>query len=1102
MRYFLKIKYFSLVLLLLANTFLTSFVPIKALENKPIKLIPSGLRPLTDNTKLSYINGSEVKDEVNLRPVPSSSLNPIPKLSPTSSPSVNLRVLPSATLSQSPLSKPSLMSSPSLNLRVLSSATPSQSPLPKISPSLSPVVNLRALPSATPVQSPLPKPSQSPGVKESVNLRALPSLTPLPESSPKNSSSPSPISSPAKSATPYKEDLNSEQSEDEDEEEVAPTPKQEIDETPPNVTINDKQVIFKRVPVFDGLLWLFPLEEIATQIQDEVKVDLSLKEITIVRFRDRSVIKLDVNNGLVTINNNPFKVLAGFDHIILGSEVQLVPASAIAILHGLSLQNDQDKDYIFRSIVSPLAKEQTTVQPKARKGISNTSLDYLNTTTSVNDFRTAKLLSRRLQINSGGHNDLYALTSNLVFRGGTGGPFALFDTGNISYFKTDSPTQFTIGDKTLGNLKSPFLAGVILRGYSGERSGGLKDSKIIYGTGFIPSNVRIQGKSEAFLKYGRAAQVFEWISSPKKQWQFSLGEAVFKDTINNAVLQAKQAGGLVAATATKTGKYLEAQSNLSFGFANDRRYVPDKITDPNAKPTSSLVKSNKNGLAADTLIRLKPKEWFSIFGKGGYYGPKYYSLNSSTYYTDRNELSGGFNFGFQKLSFGGSGTIGHLQLDAKKPDTYKIISGFSNFTPYKKGPTYSLSYNKNLSKVNPDLAFINIFDPITKANKNIRNLDDILVRRTTSVFRAGLIQNWNMTNLNVSYNQIGLDKNSSFTSPQLGNDFTTSFKSLDFNTNRTVNKKLSLINFTQFSDRYKQARLGVRVGPIFKNKLSFQTQIGYFVPKKGDSFPSYNLNLNYDFSKKGSFSLNYDKNKFLSQIFLLMRYNFVGDQQSGVPSVEQILKNGKIRGRVVILDESKPTAPAVGGMAAAQGITLAKGLPKVRIYFGNHTIITDKDGYYEIDGVSPGIHKVSIDFSDIPAYLAAISNESVDVNVERGKVSDYDFILSYYGSAEGKLELIGENLDITKNKEEVSIEGIRIYLEGTDFEGLTNEDGTFVIGDVKPGKYKILVDPDFLPEYLEVVNEPQEIQIRSKQKVENLKLRIKYKERAIQQTEF
>lgn len=1064
MRYFLKIKYFSLVLLLLANTFLTSFVPVQGDVSNSNKIIPRKIKPLSANTKLSYKKGLKNKD-----------VNETKDVSLTKTSSILRQYNPKVEIKKTDLGENTV--NPQADL--------------------------------------LRKYNQS--KKEF-------SSTPLPKDIPKDLPS---VASSQKSPTPSKEEFNSEENKElvkakpfvfmssfapqvQNETSSGYVIEQETDKleklskysqlAPPDVIINDRKVIFKRTPVFNGTIWLFPLEEIANEVQDVVQVDLTLKIITVNRFKDRAMISLDVSNGIISLNNNPFKTLQGFEDIILGTEVQLVPASAIALLHNLSLKLDEDGDYIFKSVITSLAETQGTIQPQIRKGLKKLSKDYLSANASLEGSPQTDLYTRRLEVNSGGHNDEAVVTSNFVLRGGTGGDIFLLDTANLSYFKSDSPKQLYLGDMTLATINSQFLSGILLRGVSFQTGGGLKGSRTIAGAGFLPSNQRLNGDFQTFMRFGRALQFSEWASSPKSKYQFSFGQAILKDTINNVFINAKQSGGIVTAKAVKTGKLLEGESNLSVFSATDKRYVPivpeKEDTDSSgasSKLKSKLVDERKSDFAGDILLRLKPRKWINFYGKTAYYGPDFYPVSGNLFYNDRNELSGGANFAFNKISFGASHSIGKINLDADKPDTYKVLNAFGTIRPTAKGPTITANYTKNLSQVNPDRSFFIFSNTQFINNPKAITLEDLLERRTTESFRLGLIQNWKKTNFSANFNQIKLDKDSNITTPLLGKNFSDSFKSYDFSTYRTVSPRLALLNFSQFSSNFSQINWGLRAGPI--RKFDIQAQLGLLKPKDKDMSPQYNLNLRYLVNKKMSVNLIYEKSDFFSRLFTLVRYNFIGDQSGGMPSVQSISSFGKIKGRVYI----KEDIPAKPGVTPTP--SLGKGLENIRIYFSGQEYKTDKNGYYEIPRVSQGLHKVRVDFSDIPAYLAVLSNENIDVQVEQGKDTVYDFILTHYGSVKGKVALIGKNPSLgEKNYEEIP--GIRVYLENTDFESLTENDGSFEIADIAPGKYKVLVDPDFLPEEIEVVKEDLFVEIKAKQKVENIILKIKYVNRLQQEKEF
>lgn len=1083
MRYFLKIKYTSLVLLLLANTFLTLFAPVYGDASQSNKVIPKKTKSLSANTKLSHKRVQKVNDA-----------NKSTIVSPSKKTSILREYNPmmiSQNSSSSGFIKPSkIKQSQAVNVSpsptpVKTNANKQESILRKYnSNNLNPIVE-KEKPEDLEITT-LPASEEAQPSKEKSNFVKQKEMSVVPYfGEPGKEVKALPLGLPNPSPTP--DDFLPKE-----------LPSQE-GLIVPDVIVNDKKVIFRRTPVFNGTQWLFPLEEIASEVQDSVQVDLPQRTINVTRFRDRAMVSLDVSNGILTLNNNPFKTLQGFEEIILGTEVQLVPANAIALLHNLTLKIDEHGNYIFKSVITALAETQGTVQPQVRKGVRKISKDYLSANISVDGNPDTDLFVRRLEVNSGGHNDDGVVTSNFVVRGGTGGDVFLFDTGNLSYFKSESPYQLTLGDMTLATINSPFLSGVLLRGVSLQTPGGLKDSKVISGVGFLPSNQRLNGKFQTFMRFGRAIQISEWSSSPKGKYQFSVGEAVIKDTINNVFINAKQSGGIVTAKAVKTGMILEGESNLSIFSANDKRYepiIPKKdetgTSSTDTKLKSKLVDERKTDVAGDLLLRYKPRKWFNLYGRTAYYGPDFYPLSGNLYYNDRNEFTSGANFAFKKINFGASHSFGKLNLDADKPSKYKVVNLFGTYRPAPKGPTITANYTKNLSQVNPDRSLFLFTNTQFINNPKAITIDDLLERRTTESFRLGLIQNWKKTNFSANFNNIKLNKESNITVPSLGGNFSDNFKSYDFSTYRTVSPRLALLNFSQFSSNFSQINWGFRAGPI--RKFDIQAQLGFLKPKDKNTSPQYNINLRYTLNKKMSINFIYEKSDFFSRLFTLVRYNFVGDQESGTPSIQNISSFGKIKGRVYIKEN-------IVSKQGADPSVLGKGLPNVRIYFAGQEYKTDKNGYYEIPKVSKGTHNVKVDFSDIPAYLASLSNENIDVQVEPGKDTVYDFVLTYYGSVKGKVILVGDNP--TPGEENIKdIPGIRVYLEGTDFEALTDNDGSYEVTDITPGKYKVLVDPDFLIEGLESVKEDIFIDIKPKQKVENIILKIKYVNRLQQEKEF
>ena len=251
------------------------------------------------------------------------------------------------------------------------------------------------------------------------------------------------------------------------------------------------------------------------------------------------------------------------------------------------------------------------------------------------------------------------------------------------------------------------------------------------------------------------------------------------------------------------------------------------------------------------------------------------------------------------------------------------------------------------------------------------------------------------------------------------------------------------------------------------------------------------MNLNYQVNKKSQLSLRYDKTAFLTSLSGLLQYNLRGKYQGALIQAGEEQSIGRIKGRVIVLEE--PKKETAENKIFLPTSTRERGLSNIRIHLGNYTITTNETGIFEFPSLTPGVHRVKVEYSDLPSYLTSITPEAVDINVEAGKETNFNFILAYFGSLSGNLKLANE--PTMKLEEEPQLQDIRVYLEGTDFEALTTVDGSFVLGDVKPGKYKLKVDPDFLPSELEIDPKEVGIEVHGKEKINNIQLPIKYKSR-------
>lgn len=850
----------------------------------------------------------------------------------------------------------------------------------------------------------------------------------------------------------------------------------------PEVILNDKKVIFNKKPILDHEGWLFPLEEIASRLQEKVTTDLINGVITVNRTRDNSVVELNIRNGIVTINNRPFRTLFGYNRIILSSDSQMVPTSALVILLGLTSRDDTEGKLILKNTITTEAGISGTIQPAKRTGLRDLLIDYLTVTNTYDWLKTTGLASRRTEINNGFHNDNYALTTNLILKAGTDTPLINFDSANVSYYKNGSPLQVHVGDKPLYLVKSPLLGGITIRGVEIQTKGWMKDSKFVFSSGLLPSDGKVVGKGLSLVKYGRLTEIAEWASSPKKDWQFSIGEALYNDLITNQLIRTKQSGGLFALSATKTGRFFEIDSNLAFG--NTKNKISTKVT---------------SGPAVDVLLRLKPNKWINLFTKGAYYSPGFYSLSGNPYYHDRNEGTVGINLSFKKINLGASHSIGMSNLNTDKPNVYKVTNIFGSVTPLKNGPTVVTSYSKNDSKISETRAIDNLLFPINSSTLSIYDLDTLIERRTSSFFRTSLLKSWHTVNLSSSINYFTFAQDSPLRVPIFGERSVSKLFTYDLNINKYVNRLLSLQSYFQGSDLYRQVKFGVRLGPILNNKLILLLQSGGLLQANKEISPIYNLNLNYQIDKKNLFSLNFDKTSFLTNLSLLWQYNLRGKSPGATFGSIEDQSVGTIKGKVVLLDDTSKKEHDQNKIVLPV-LTRERGIANIRIHLGSYTILTNANGSFEFPSLVEGVHRLKIEYSDIPSYLTAITPEAVDVKVEAGKETRFNFVLAYFGEVSGHLQLAnGQKLELEELPE---LQDIRVYLEGTEFETLTNKEGAFVLGDVKPGRYKVKIDPDFLPDSLDIENKGIDVEVRAKRKLENINLPIKCKDKIQEIKEF
>jgi hypothetical protein len=130
-------------------------------------------------------------------------------------------------------------------------------------------------------------------------------------------------------------------------------------------------------------------------------------------------------------------------------------------------------------------------------------------------------------------------------------------------------------------------------------------------------------------------------------------------------------------------------------------------------------------------------------------------------------------------------------------------------------------------------------------------------------------------------------------------------------------------------------------------------------------------------------------------------------------------------------------------------------LPNLRVIVGNRVVgVTDKNGRYVSAELQRGFLTVTTDPSAIPASYAFLTPMSQDLFVLPGKTKIVDFRFAKLATVSGTVTAANGDMSLVRD--------LRVYLEGTDRDTLTDDLGRFTISDVTPGKFTVKLDPEYL----------------------------------------
>ena len=144
------------------------------------------------------------------------------------------------------------------------------------------------------------------------------------------------------------------------------------------------------------------------------------------------------------------------------------------------------------------------------------------------------------------------------------------------------------------------------------------------------------------------------------------------------------------------------------------------------------------------------------------------------------------------------------------------------------------------------------------------------------------------------------------------------------------------------------------------------------------------------------------------------------------------------------------------------------GIPGVAILIdGYAAVTTDRRGRYHISNISPGEHRLDLAVRNVPAQYIPATALPMPVEVAAGRGEERNLTVIEGSAVRGRV------VDAETGQ---GLPELVLLLEPGDAFAITDETGAFAFEDIVPGRYRLAIDPDSLPERA-VVGDPDSIEI-------------------------
>jgi len=156
---------------------------------------------------------------------------------------------------------------------------------------------------------------------------------------------------------------------------------------------------------------------------------------------------------------------------------------------------------------------------------------------------------------------------------------------------------------------------------------------------------------------------------------------------------------------------------------------------------------------------------------------------------------------------------------------------------------------------------------------------------------------------------------------------------------------------------------------------------------------------------------------------------------------------------------------------------------------GTYYVSTNEAGLYDIETVEAGQHKVLLDILSVRADLTLLDDLEKQLKLSPGSIGTVNFRVVRTGQIQGQA-WFDENENDIWDTSESGLADVRIF-SSSGRDTLTNESGSFVLGDLVPGRYTVGIDEKTLPEGLMFTEANREVVVEAGQTLRGIAFAVR-----------